>query len=106
MILIKNEVCHATQTRHPHAPRTRSQRSAVDEIAERIRAKGAFAPGGIFNLAKIAGHGRDRRRRDDGEGIGGGLAAAIDAVLSLEDTHIWWNFASTSHPNMILDLAL
>ena len=28
---------------------------AVDEIAERIRAKGAFAPGGLSNLAKMAG---------------------------------------------------
>eukprot|EP00903_Cladosiphon_okamuranus_P003927 g3925.t1 len=29
--------------------------SAVDEIAERIRAKGALAPGGLSNLAKMAG---------------------------------------------------
>ena len=28
---------------------------AVDEIAERIRAKGALAPGGLANLAQIAG---------------------------------------------------
>lgn len=28
---------------------------AVDEIAERIRAKGALAPGGLGNLAKMAG---------------------------------------------------
>ena len=28
---------------------------AVDEIAERIRSKGAFAPGGLANLAKLAG---------------------------------------------------
>lgn len=28
---------------------------AVDEIAERIRAKGALAPGGLANLAKMAG---------------------------------------------------
>ena len=28
---------------------------AVDEISERIRAKGAFAPGGLSNLAKMAG---------------------------------------------------
>ena len=28
---------------------------AVDEIAERIRAKGSLAPGGLANLAKIAG---------------------------------------------------
>jgi len=28
---------------------------AVDEIAERIRALGAFAPGGLGNLAKMAG---------------------------------------------------
>ena len=28
---------------------------AVDEIAERIRAKGAFAPGGLGNLAQLAG---------------------------------------------------
>ena len=28
---------------------------AVDEIAERIRAKGSFAPGGLANLAKMAG---------------------------------------------------
>ena len=28
---------------------------AVDEIAERIRAKGALAPGGLENLAKMAG---------------------------------------------------
>ncbi len=28
---------------------------AVDEIAERIRAKGALAPGGLSNLAKMAG---------------------------------------------------
>lgn len=27
---------------------------AVDEIAERIRAKGSFAPGGLANLAKMA----------------------------------------------------
>ncbi len=29
--------------------------AAVDEIAERIRAKGALAPGGLSNLAKMAG---------------------------------------------------
>lgn len=29
--------------------------SAVDEIAERIRALGALAPGGLSNLAKMAG---------------------------------------------------
>jgi len=29
--------------------------TAVDEIAERIRAKGSFAPGGLSNLAKMAG---------------------------------------------------
>ena len=29
--------------------------TAVDEIAERIRAKGALAPGGLSNLAKLAG---------------------------------------------------
>jgi starvation-inducible DNA-binding protein len=29
--------------------------AAVDEIAERIRAKGALAPGGLSNLAEIAG---------------------------------------------------
>jgi starvation-inducible DNA-binding protein len=29
--------------------------TAVDEVAERIRAKGALAPGGLANLAKIAG---------------------------------------------------
>ncbi len=29
--------------------------TAVDEIAERIRAKGALAPGGLTNLAKMAG---------------------------------------------------
>lgn len=28
---------------------------AVDEVAERIRAKGALAPGGLANLAKLAG---------------------------------------------------
>lgn len=28
--------------------------TAVDEIAERIRAKGAFAPGGLANLARMA----------------------------------------------------
>tara|TARA_R110002096_G_scaffold316010_15_gene510421 strand:+ start:2353 stop:2787 length:435 start_codon:yes stop_codon:yes gene_type:complete len=28
--------------------------AAVDEIAERIRAKGALAPGGLSNLAKLA----------------------------------------------------
>ena len=28
---------------------------AVDEVAERIRAKGALAPGGLANLAKMAG---------------------------------------------------
>lgn len=28
---------------------------AVDEIAERVRAKGALAPGGLANLAKMAG---------------------------------------------------
>ena len=28
---------------------------AVDEIAERIRAKGAFAPGGLSNLSRMAG---------------------------------------------------
>ena len=28
---------------------------AVDEIAERIRAKGALAPGGLSNLSKLAG---------------------------------------------------
>lgn len=28
---------------------------AVDEIAERIRAKGALAPGGLSNLSKMAG---------------------------------------------------
>lgn len=28
---------------------------AVDEIAERIRAKGALAPGGLSNLARMAG---------------------------------------------------
>lgn len=28
--------------------------AAVDEIAERIRAKGAFAPGGLANLAALA----------------------------------------------------
>lgn len=28
---------------------------AVDEVAERIRAKGSLAPGGLSNLAKIAG---------------------------------------------------
>ena len=28
---------------------------AVDEIAERIRAKGSLAPGGLANLSKIAG---------------------------------------------------
>lgn len=28
---------------------------AVDEISERIRAKGALAPGGLSNLAKMAG---------------------------------------------------
>lgn len=28
---------------------------AVDEIAERIRAKGALAPGGLANLAQLAG---------------------------------------------------
>jgi len=28
---------------------------AVDEIAERIRAKGALAPGGLSNLAQLAG---------------------------------------------------
>lgn len=28
---------------------------AVDEIAERIRAKGALAPGGLTNLAKMSG---------------------------------------------------
>ena len=28
---------------------------AVDELAERIRAKGALAPGGLANLAKMAG---------------------------------------------------
>ncbi len=28
---------------------------AVDEIAERIRAKGSLAPGGLSNLAKMAG---------------------------------------------------
>ena len=28
---------------------------AVDELAERIRAKGALAPGGLGNLAKMAG---------------------------------------------------
>ncbi|MGY8768976.1 MAG: Dps family protein [Pirellulales bacterium] len=28
---------------------------AVDEISERIRAKGALAPGGLANLAKMAG---------------------------------------------------
>lgn len=28
---------------------------AVDEIAERIRAKGALAPGGLANLSKMAG---------------------------------------------------
>jgi starvation-inducible DNA-binding protein len=28
---------------------------AVDEIAERLRAKGAFAPGGLSNLATLAG---------------------------------------------------
>src|SRR5690554_3548894 len=29
--------------------------SAIDEIAERIRALGALAPGGLGNLAKMAG---------------------------------------------------
>ena len=29
--------------------------TAVDEIAERVRALGAFAPGGLGNLAKMAG---------------------------------------------------
>lgn len=29
--------------------------AAVDEIAERIRAKGALAPGGLSNLAEMAG---------------------------------------------------
>ena len=29
--------------------------TAVDELAERIRAKGALAPGGLTNLAKMAG---------------------------------------------------
>jgi starvation-inducible DNA-binding protein len=29
--------------------------NAVDEIAERIRAKGALAPGGLANLSKMAG---------------------------------------------------
>ncbi|MFT6794100.1 MAG: starvation-inducible DNA-binding protein [Rubritalea sp.] len=29
--------------------------TAVDEVAERIRAKGSLAPGGLANLAKIAG---------------------------------------------------
>lgn len=29
--------------------------SAVDELAERIRAKGGLAPGGLSNLAKMAG---------------------------------------------------
>ena len=29
--------------------------SAVDELAERIRAKGGLAPGGLANLAKMAG---------------------------------------------------
>lgn len=29
--------------------------AAVDEIAERIRAKGSLAPGGLSNLAKLAG---------------------------------------------------
>ena len=29
--------------------------SAVDEVAERIRAKGGLAPGGLANLAKMAG---------------------------------------------------
>ena len=29
--------------------------AAVDEIAERIRAKGALAPGGLANLSKMAG---------------------------------------------------
>lgn len=29
--------------------------AAVDEIAERIRAKGSLAPGGLANLAKLAG---------------------------------------------------
>jgi PKD repeat protein len=33
---------------------------------------------------------------EDGEGLGGGLAAAVDAVLSLEDNPIWRNFATTS----------
>ena len=29
--------------------------AAVDELAERIRAIGALAPGGLANLAKMAG---------------------------------------------------
>ena len=29
--------------------------AAVDEIAERIRAKGSFAPGGLANLAQLSG---------------------------------------------------
>jgi len=29
--------------------------TAVDEVAERIRAKGAFAPGGLSNLAQLSG---------------------------------------------------
>jgi starvation-inducible DNA-binding protein len=36
---------------------------AVDEIAERIRAKGALAPGGLLNLSKWLVSRRSPRRR-------------------------------------------
>lgn len=41
--------------------------AAVDEIAERIRALGAYAPGGLGNLAKMAGFDEIKEQATDKE---------------------------------------
>lgn len=50
--------------------------TAVDEIAERVRALGCFAPGGLFNLANMAGF---KEIAED--------ASAEEMVQSLYDQH-------------------
>ena len=54
---------------------------AIDEIAERIRALGAFAPGGLGNLAKMAGM-KEIREDASAQDMVKHLSAANNALVA------------------------
>lgn len=57
--------------------------TAVDDIAERIRALGAYSPGGLAKLAKIAG---------------------LDEIEETEDAHSMVSHLAKLHANLIVSL--